>query len=219
MSEKNHTTSPHTKIIQPLHTQNHATSQQQKNHATSPPKKIMQPHHKKVTQALNKISRELQNAALKTSHRLQNVSNCFFQKYFYSSDRSDRSDTSEKNQKTSPTKNTQPLNFFYYLKKNLSSFGLSNLTHLTTDVMFSDGWIQIWILFIKDMIWILFYKYVYEYYSLHLVSQIWIRIFFGKIFTNIFEHLNKFKYLKIIKPQVTATYHSKDWGYDIKTFL
>ena len=37
--------------------------------------------------------------------------------------------------------------------------------------------------------------------------------------TNIFEYSNLFKYLKIIKSQVTATYHSEDCGYDIKTFL
>ena len=36
VSEKNHSTSTHTKITQTLHTQNHSTSQQQQNHATSP---------------------------------------------------------------------------------------------------------------------------------------------------------------------------------------
>ena len=43
-SEKNHTTSPDTKIIQPLHPQNHSTSQN-KSHLSNK-KKIMQPLHK-----------------------------------------------------------------------------------------------------------------------------------------------------------------------------
>ena len=44
---------------------------------------------------------------------------------------------------------------------------------------------------------ILFHEYEKEYYSL-------------KIFTNIFEYSNIFKYLKIIKPKFTATYQSEE---------
>ena len=54
------------KIMQPLHTQNHATSQQKKSCNLS-----------------TKTLRELQNAALRTSHRLSNVSNCSFQNFFF----------------------------------------------------------------------------------------------------------------------------------------
>ena len=54
MSEKKHATSLHQKITQPLHTQNHTTSQQ-------------------------KTLRESQNAALRTSYRLSKVSNNSFQ--------------------------------------------------------------------------------------------------------------------------------------------
>ena len=39
------------------------------------------------------------------------------------------------------------------------------------------------------------------------------------IFSNIFKYLNEFEYLKLIKPQVTATYQSEDCGYDIKIFF
>ena len=50
--------------MQPLHKENQATSS-----------------HKKITQSLNKTLRESQNAALRTSYRLSNGSNCTFQKY------------------------------------------------------------------------------------------------------------------------------------------
>ena len=55
--------------------------------------------------------------------------------------------------------------------------------------------------------------------QVQLVSQIWIWILFVKILTNLLEYSNKFKYFKIIKSQVTATYHFEDCGKDIKTFL
>ena len=95
--------------MQPLHTQNHATSQQKKSRNLS-----------------TKTLRELQNAALRTSHWLSNVSNCSFQKFFfYSSDSSDSSDSSEKSCNLSTKRH-----FFI-------TFGNCNLTHLTTEVMFS----------------------------------------------------------------------------------
>ena len=103
MSEKKHATSLHQKITQPLHTQNHTTSQQ-------------------------KTLRESQNAALRTSHRLSKVSNNSFQstekvlkkrKKSYSSDSSDSSYSSEK-------KITQPLKKFYFfqhfLKEQFDTF-------------------------------------------------------------------------------------------------
>ena len=57
---------------------------------------------------------------------------------------------------------------------------------------FSYGRMQIWILFAKDVV----YKYEYEYYSWHLVSQIWIRILF---FNNIDEYIWIFKFIWIFK--------------------
>ena len=57
---------------------------------------------------------------------------------------------------------------------------------------FSDEWIWIWILFAKDV----FYKYEYEYYSLHLVSRIWIRILFIE---NIHEYIRILKYIRIFE--------------------
>ena len=101
----------HNKSTKPLHNKkNHATSQQKKlrnlhtkkitqtewvrkitqplhiiNHATSPHKShVTFFFTQKIMQALNKTSQELQNAALRTSHRLSNVSNCTFQKYWES---------------------------------------------------------------------------------------------------------------------------------------
>ena len=50
------------------------------------------------------------------------------------------------------------------------------------------------------------HKYEKEYYVL-------------RIFTNIFENLNIFEYLKINKFKVTATYQIDDCGQDIKTFF
>ena len=70
---------------------------------------------------------EMQNAALRISHWLSDLSNCHFQKYWESFSKkycSDSSDSSEKN------------HFFFYF---LSTFGKCNLTHLTTDVMFGAG--------------------------------------------------------------------------------
>ena len=71
---------------------------------------------------------------------------------------------------------------------------------------FSNERIRIWILFAKDI----FYEYKYEYYSWHLVSQIWIRVLFV---TNIHE------YIWIFKSQVISTYPSKDCGKDIQTLF
>ena len=57
---------------------------------------------------------------------------------------------------------------------------------------FSDEQIKIWILFAKDI----FYKYEYEYYSWHFVSQIWMRISFV---TNIHEYIQIYKYIWIFE--------------------
>ena len=64
---------------------------------------------------------------------------------------------------------------------------------------FSDGRIQIWILFAKDI----FYEYEYEYYSWHLVSRIWIRILFVK---NIHKYIWIFKYIRIFENHQTSGY-------------
>ena len=100
VSEKNHTTSPHTKKMQPLDTQNHATSQQKhcKNRKT-----LSWEYH---------IGCQMCKIVLSKS--------------------GDTSDSSEKNHTTSPQKN-HAIFFFYFL----STLGKCNLTHLTTDVMFS----------------------------------------------------------------------------------
>ena len=64
---------------------NLSTPLQTKSCATSQQRKIMQPLHNKIMQPLHKTLREWQNAALRTSHCLSNVSNCFFfQKYWES---------------------------------------------------------------------------------------------------------------------------------------
>ena len=78
---------------------------------------------------------------------------------------------------------------------------------------FYYGQIRIWILFAKDI----FYKYKYEYYSWHLMSGIWIRIIFVKIFTNIFKIWKIFEYLKIIKP--LHTFISYLWNASKKSPL
>ena len=95
----------------------------EKNHATSPHTKSRNLSTQK------KALQESQSAALRTSHWLSNVSNCSSQKYFYTFYSSDSSKT---NHATSPQKKSSML-FFYFV----STFGKSNLTHLTTDVMFS----------------------------------------------------------------------------------
>ena len=60
-----------------------------------------------------KTLRESQNAALRTSHRLSNRSNCSFQNYWERfSYRIDNSDSSEKVHTTSPQKIMQHLLFF-----------------------------------------------------------------------------------------------------------
>ena len=100
--EKSRNLSTH-KIMQPLHAQNHTTSRNistkkkswassqekhktsaQKNRATSPHTKSRKLSTKRITQTFRqkKTSLEFQNAALRTSHWLSNVSNCSFQKYW-----------------------------------------------------------------------------------------------------------------------------------------
>ena len=129
---------------------------------------------------LSKTSRESQNAALRTSHQLSNVSSCSFQKYwesiffclFYSSDRSDSSDGSEKIHATSPQKICNLLlfcfNFFYFL----SSFGKSISTHLTTNVMFSGQHFAIRAMFLKTPIYNN-YKNVKNVYIILLNYLVW----------------------------------------------
>ena len=71
------------KITQPLHTQKSPTSPHTKtcNLSTKISRNLST---KKIMQPLHKTSQELQNAALRTSHRLSNVLNCTFQKYWES---------------------------------------------------------------------------------------------------------------------------------------
>ena len=70
--EKNRATSPHTKIVQPLHTQNHETSQQKISHNLST-KKIMQPLHKKSLKlSTKKITQPLHTKNHATSPHKKN---------------------------------------------------------------------------------------------------------------------------------------------------
>ena len=110
VSEKKHATSLHQKITQPLHTQNHTTSQQ-------------------------KTLRESQNAALRTSYRLSKVSNNSFQS---------TEKVLKKEKKVTVVTAVRVVTVVKKKSRNLSknsiffnTFWKSNLTHLTTNVMFS----------------------------------------------------------------------------------
>ena len=84
MSKKNHATSLHTKTTQPIHTQNHATTQQK--HC----------ENRKTHWLSNVLNWSFQK---------------FWKRFFYSIN---SSDSSEKFQATSPHKNMHPLYFFYF---------------------------------------------------------------------------------------------------------
>ena len=104
------------KITQRLHTQNHTTSQ---NKHRENRKTLPWEHH---------IGCQMCQIAL--SKRTKKV-------FFSSSDSSDSIDISEKNHATSPQKNHATSQLLFLIFKIFNTFRKSNLTHWTTDVMFS----------------------------------------------------------------------------------
>ena len=109
--------------------------------------KIMQPLHKSVVTVVivvtvvTKTSRELQNAALRTSQRLSNVSNCTFKKNWESKKKRIFHDFFWGCVIFLTTVTAVTFFSFFFLFFSFynffSTFWKSNLTHLTTDVMFS----------------------------------------------------------------------------------
>ena len=110
--------------------------------------KIMQPLHKSVVTVVivvtvvTKTSRELQNAALRTSQRLSNVSNCTFKKNWESKKKRGYFMIFFEVAWFFSLLSLLSLFFsffflFFSFYNFFSTFWKSNLTHLTTDVMFS----------------------------------------------------------------------------------
>ena len=127
MSEKNYSTSPHTKITQPLLTQNHATSQQNKNQATCPLKNIA----RIAKRCPENITLVVKCVKLHFPKVLRKLTYLFL---FFTVVTAVTVVTVVRTIMQPLHTKSHNLSFFFYF---FIFFGKSNLTHLTADVMFS----------------------------------------------------------------------------------